>query len=170
MKRFEGYDNIVRPFVTTTAFLVTAIRNRRTVSTSSRFEIAALVDRRSRSLGRGRQKLRAREMPPEEEPQPPEHQRQAVAAGWRRARTHRQVDAARSRPRHRRASQSHEYNNTVRDLLGCRLRPATIFPQDDAGYGFDNIADVLSLSPVLMEKYVSQPRRSRGSRSSARRS
>ena len=42
-----------------------------------------------------------------------------------------------------------EYNNTVRDLLGIRFRPADDFPQDDSGYGFDNIGDVLSLSPVL---------------------
>lgn len=48
-----------------------------------------------------------------------------------------------------------EYNNTIRDLLGVDVRPADDFPQDDSGYGFDNIADVLSLSPVLMEKYIS---------------
>jgi hypothetical protein len=47
-----------------------------------------------------------------------------------------------------------EYNNTVRDLLGVSLRPANEFPVDDSGYGFDNIGDVLSLSPLLMEKYV----------------
>jgi hypothetical protein len=47
-----------------------------------------------------------------------------------------------------------EYNNTVRDLLGVTLRPADDFPEDDSGYGFDNIGDVLSLSPVLMEKYL----------------
>ncbi|HEY3132049.1 MAG TPA: DUF1592 domain-containing protein [Acidobacteriota bacterium] len=47
-----------------------------------------------------------------------------------------------------------EYNNTVRDLLGVDLRLADDFPQDDSGYGFDNIGDVLSLSPVLMEKYL----------------
>ena len=47
-----------------------------------------------------------------------------------------------------------EYNNTVRDLLGVDFRPADDFPQDDSGYGFDNIGDVLSLSPVLMEKYL----------------
>jgi len=47
-----------------------------------------------------------------------------------------------------------EYNNTVRDLLGVDLQPADDFPQDDSGYGFDNIGDVLSLSPVLMEKYL----------------
>lgn len=47
-----------------------------------------------------------------------------------------------------------EYNNTVRDLLGVDIKPADDFPQDDSGYGFDNIGDVLSLSPVLMEKYL----------------
>jgi hypothetical protein len=47
-----------------------------------------------------------------------------------------------------------EYNNTIRDLLGVDVRPADDFPQDDSGYGFDNNGDVLSLSPVLMEKYV----------------
>ena len=35
------------------------------------------------------------------------------------------------------------------------MRPANDFPQDDTGYGFDNIGDVLSLSPALMEKYLS---------------
>lgn len=48
-----------------------------------------------------------------------------------------------------------EYDNTVRDLLGVDLHLANTFPQDDSGYGFDNIGDVLSLSPVLMEKYLS---------------
>jgi hypothetical protein len=47
-----------------------------------------------------------------------------------------------------------EYNNTIRDLLGVDMHPADDFPQDDAVYGFDNIADSLSISPLLMEKYV----------------
>jgi hypothetical protein len=47
-----------------------------------------------------------------------------------------------------------EYDNTVRDLLGVDLHSSDDFPQDDSGYGFDNIGDVLSLSPVLMEKYL----------------
>jgi hypothetical protein len=47
-----------------------------------------------------------------------------------------------------------EYNNTVRDLLGVTLKPADEFPVDDSGYGFDNIGDVLTISPMLMEKYV----------------
>lgn len=48
----------------------------------------------------------------------------------------------------------YEYNNTIRDLLGVTFRPADDFPADDSGYGFDNIGDVLSVSPVLMEKYL----------------
>ncbi|MDQ3813103.1 MAG: DUF1592 domain-containing protein [Armatimonadota bacterium] len=47
-----------------------------------------------------------------------------------------------------------EYNNTIRDLLGIEFRPADDFPSDDVGYGFDNIGDVLSISPLLMEKYL----------------
>ena len=51
-----------------------------------------------------------------------------------------------------------EYNNTIRDLLGVTIRPADEFPIDDSGYGFDNIGDVLSLSPMLMEKYLNAAR------------
>jgi hypothetical protein len=46
-----------------------------------------------------------------------------------------------------------EYNNTVRDLLGTALQPAKDFPADDRGYGFDNISDVMSLSPLQVELY-----------------
>jgi len=52
-----------------------------------------------------------------------------------------------------------EYNNTIRDLLGVVAAPASDFPMDDSGYGFDNIADVLSLSPMLMEKYMASARK-----------
>ena len=52
-----------------------------------------------------------------------------------------------------------EYNNTIRDLLGVSLRPAEGFPLDDAGYGFDNNGDVLSVSPLLMEKYMAAARK-----------
>lgn len=46
-----------------------------------------------------------------------------------------------------------EYNNTVRDLLGTTLRPADDFPSDDRGFGFDNVADSLTLSPLQVELY-----------------
>ncbi len=48
----------------------------------------------------------------------------------------------------------HEYDNTIRDLFGVDLELAQTFPSDDVGYGFDNIGDVLSVSPVLFERYV----------------
>jgi len=47
-----------------------------------------------------------------------------------------------------------EYNNTVRDLLTVDYNPAENFPADDIGYGFDNIGDVLSMSPVHLERYL----------------
>ncbi len=47
-----------------------------------------------------------------------------------------------------------EYNATIRDLVGVDFKPAADFPPDDSGYGFDNIGDVLSLPPVLLEKYL----------------
>src|SRR5207249_4920765 len=52
-----------------------------------------------------------------------------------------------------------EYNNTIRDLCGVDFRPADDFPADDVGYGFDNIGDVLSLPPVLLEKYLAAARK-----------
>ncbi len=47
-----------------------------------------------------------------------------------------------------------EYNNTIRDLFGVDFHPASTFPADDTGYGFDNIGDVLTLPPVLLERYL----------------
>lgn len=47
-----------------------------------------------------------------------------------------------------------EYRNTIRDLTGVDYEPADGFPGDDVGYGFDNIGDVLSLPPLLFEKYL----------------
>ncbi|MDA1229909.1 MAG: DUF1587 domain-containing protein, partial [Planctomycetota bacterium] len=47
-----------------------------------------------------------------------------------------------------------EYGNTVSDLMGIRFDAAILFPPDDSGFGFDNIGDALSFSPLLMEKYL----------------
>jgi hypothetical protein len=48
-----------------------------------------------------------------------------------------------------------EYANAIRDLLALEVDPASLLPPDDSGYGFDNIADVLGVSPVLLERYLS---------------
>jgi hypothetical protein len=99
-------------------------------------------------------KVRTQEMPPEGKPQPTEKERKRIVS-W--------VDAELfpvnydnpdpGRVTIRRLNRA-EYNNTVRDLLGIDFHPADDFPNDDMGYGFDNIGDVLSLSPLLLEKYV----------------
>ena len=52
-----------------------------------------------------------------------------------------------------------EYSNAVRDLLSVDVRPGGWLPVDDSGYGFDNIAAVLSTSPALLDRYMSAARR-----------
>ena len=47
-----------------------------------------------------------------------------------------------------------EYNNTVRELMSIDFDAAEDFPSDDVGHGFDNIGDVLTMSPILIERYL----------------
>src|SRR6185312_16978726 len=46
-----------------------------------------------------------------------------------------------------------EYGNAIRDLLALDIDVASLLPPDDESYGFDNIADVLGVSPGLLEQY-----------------
>lgn len=100
-------------------------------------------------------KLKSGQMPPAGAPRPTDQDRQAIIAKLEGA--FRAVDAASvPDPGHigpHRLNRT-EYNNTIRDLLGVDIHAADDFPQDDAVYGFDNIADSLSISPLLMEKYI----------------
>jgi hypothetical protein len=48
-----------------------------------------------------------------------------------------------------------EYGNAVRDLLRIQIDAAEFLPADDEGYGFDNIADILRVSPSLLDQYLS---------------
>ncbi len=101
------------------------------------------------------QKMRSGEMPPPAMPRPSKAELEAVIR-WIEQEFSRAERLAKPNPGRvtaRRLNRA-EYNNTVRDLLGVDFRPADDFPQDDSGYGFDNIGDVLSLSPVQMEKYL----------------
>ncbi len=52
-----------------------------------------------------------------------------------------------------------EYANAIRDLLALEIDGASLLPPDDSGYGFDNNADVLSVSPMLAERYLSAARK-----------
>ncbi|OJW13700.1 MAG: hypothetical protein BGO49_29680 [Planctomycetales bacterium 71-10] len=94
-------------------------------------------------------------MPPDDHPQPSEAEAGALAA-WIDAEVEKAgcdgpVDPGKVTVRRLNRA---EYDNTVRDLTGVDFRPADDFPSDDVGYGFDNIGDVLSLPPILMEKYL----------------
>ena len=51
-----------------------------------------------------------------------------------------------------------EYRNTIRDLMGVDFDADAAFPPDDTGHGFDNLGDVLTLSPMLLEKYLAAAR------------
>ena len=152
----NGFDTIVKPFLAENCFGCHGEKKHKKELNFESFTSAkTLIDDRDR-WDEVVLKLRHREMPPDDEPQPAEHQRQAVAAWIARelTRIDRLTPPDPGRVTARRLNRA-EYNNTVRDLLGVDTHPADDFPQDDSGYGFDNIGDVLSLSPALMEKYFS---------------
>ncbi|WP_406701000.1 DUF1592 domain-containing protein [Singulisphaera sp. Ch08] len=95
------------------------------------------------------------DMPPEGKPKPTKEEVELLA-GWVDARLEKLDCGKESDPGRvtlRRLNRS-EYNNTIRDLFGIDFRPAEDFPSDDVGYGFDNIGDVLTLPPILMEQYL----------------
>jgi hypothetical protein len=100
--------------------------------------------------------LRSESMPPEGEPRPDSDELETINC-W--------LDAAiaTDRPDRRgvalRRLNRVAFNNTIRDLIGLELRPADDFPSDDVGYGFDNIAEVLSMPPVLVEMYLAAAER-----------
>jgi hypothetical protein len=92
------------------------------------------------------------EMPPPDEPAPASEEVAALES-WLDAEVFRCGGRDPGRVALRRLNRL-EYNNTIRDLIGLDLRPADDFPADDVGDGFDNNGDVLSLPPVLAEKYL----------------
>jgi hypothetical protein len=100
-------------------------------------------------------KLRRREMPPADHPQPSTDDLKAVDE-WLEGRFAKLLKSRKPDPGRvtMRRLNRREYNNTIRDLAGVDFRPADGFPADDTGYGFDNIGDVLALSPLLVEKYL----------------
>jgi mono/diheme cytochrome c family protein len=151
----RGFDTIVKPFLARNCFTCHGDKKQeKGMNLQSFVSVASLIEHRDR-WDEVVVKLRAGEMPPLEEEQPPEEERQAVATWLAREleRIDRTTPPDPGRVTARRLNRT-EYNNTIKELLGVDVRPADDFPQDDSGYGFDNIADVLSLSPVLMEKYV----------------
>jgi mono/diheme cytochrome c family protein len=100
-------------------------------------------------------KLAARQMPPEEEPRPTEHEyRSAISA---LAKSLDEAAAASPNPGRteslRRLNRT-EYQNTIRDLLAVEIDAEALLPADEASHGFDNIT-VSNLSPALLARYIS---------------
>ena len=100
-------------------------------------------------------RLAAGDMPPKKKKEQPGKDEKAFVIDWIEN-TLTKIDCGTRDPGRvtlRRLNRA-EYNNTIRDLCGVDFKPADDFPSDDVGYGFDNIGDVLSFQPVLLEKYM----------------
>ncbi|MDX2180076.1 MAG: DUF1592 domain-containing protein [Bryobacteraceae bacterium] len=105
-------------------------------------------------------KIRTGEMPPPGVPRPDPTQAEALMSFVRGEfeRADRALKPDPGRVTARRLNRA-EYANTIRDLLGVEFQADKDFPSDDSGHGFDNIGDVLTVSPVLMEKYLNAAER-----------
>jgi hypothetical protein len=121
----------------------------------ARFKSARELMKDPESLESLARTMRNAEMPPEGKPKPSLQEVDALVK-WldeRIVATHLNGKRDPGRVTLRRLNRS-EYNNTIRDLTGVTFKPADDFPADDVGYGFDNIGDVLTLPPPLLEKYL----------------
>ncbi len=102
--------------------------------------------------------IRNNEMPPPKKAQPTPEEKKLLATWIEHELFH--IDCDNPDPGRvtiRRLNRA-EYNNTIRDLAGVDFKPANDFPTDDSGYGFDNIGDVLSMPPIMLEKYLNAAR------------
>ena len=100
-------------------------------------------------------KLRNREMPPAGMPRPDAATYDALVKYIETGRDRlAQAKPNPGRPTLHRLNRT-EYGNAVRDLLALEIDVSELLPADDIGYGFDNIGDVLQVSPVLLERYLS---------------
>ncbi len=99
-------------------------------------------------------KLRARQMPPAGMPRPDDATLEALVKYVESGRDH--MAAVKPNPGRTTLHRLNrtEYGNAIRDLLALEIDVTDLLPADDIGYGFDNIGDVLSVSPFLLERYL----------------
>jgi cytochrome c5 len=105
------------------------------------------------------QKLETGSMPPPGLPRPGADTYQQFA-GWLEGELDRAAAGAPNpgRPTAHRLNRA-EYTNAIRDLLALEIDGRSLLPSDDASFGFDNNADLLGLSPGLLERYLSTARK-----------
>jgi hypothetical protein len=99
-------------------------------------------------------KLRTRTMPPAGAELRPDLETYERLAGWLEAALDEQAVATPGRAALRRLNRA-EYANSIRELLALDVDVASLLPPDDSAYGFDNNADLLVVSPALLERYLS---------------
>jgi hypothetical protein len=152
----HGYADAIRPILSQHCYSCHGKQK-----TKAKLNLEAYLDEASILKARKTWKkvydqIQARDMPPEERPRMPAPDQEKVTA-WLEALLARPDPRAPRDPGRvvmRRLNRV-EYRNTIRDLVGVDFNPnAEDFPSDDVGYGFDNIGDVLSMPPILMEKYL----------------
>jgi hypothetical protein len=97
-------------------------------------------------------KLRAGMMPPQGKPRPDAAVSRSLVS-WLESSLDRADKPHPGRPLLRRLNRA-EYANAIRDLLDLEMDASSLLPPDDSGYGFDNNADVLTVSPALLERYM----------------
>jgi mono/diheme cytochrome c family protein len=150
-----AFDQTIQPFLAENCYGCHNARNASGGLNLTDFRSATALTEKREEWELVLLKLQTGEMPPKSAPRPDPAEVKTVVTWIERefARADSLAKPDPGRVTARRLNRA-EYNNTVRELLGVHLRPADDFPQDDSGYGFDNIGDVLSLSPVLMEKYL----------------
>jgi Protein of unknown function (DUF1592)/Protein of unknown function (DUF1588)/Protein of unknown function (DUF1587)/Protein of unknown function (DUF1585)/Protein of unknown function (DUF1595) len=99
-------------------------------------------------------KIRVGMMPPSSAPQPPAAARDALVTFLTTTLDRAALEKPNpGRPVLHRLNRA-EYANAVRDLLALDVDPSTLLPPDDSAYGFDNVGDVLGMSPVLLERFM----------------
>jgi catechol 2,3-dioxygenase-like lactoylglutathione lyase family enzyme len=99
-------------------------------------------------------KVRSGAMPPQGMPQPDVTGRTALVSYLETALDrHAAANPNPGRPALHRLNRV-EYQNVIRDLLALEVDAASLLPADDSSFGFDNVADVLGVSPVLLERYI----------------
>ncbi len=155
---WAAFQTTVRPFLAQNCYKCHGEKTQENDLRLDLFADAATLAKNHTALENALDRLTHHEMPPSTEARPAAVQ-QAKVVAWLEGYLASDLSGPRDpgRVTLRRLNRA-EYNNTVRDLLGIEVHLADAFPVDLAGYGFDNNGDVLSIAPVLMEKYLASAR------------
>ena len=122
-------------------------------------DLSTGVTDKAELLERVLRKVKSGQMPPAGAPRPDAASREAFAHSLESA-----LDAEAAahpnpgRPAAHRLNRA-EYSNAIRDIFDLDVHAGAMLPVDDSGYGFDNIGDVLSVSPTLLDRYLSVARK-----------